>query len=184
LEVLVRTFLKQWLWLSVTLVAVHYIIVIWVFGHDAPAVDYFLVAPPATTAAQAIVIPLQTPYPKYLEYILGPLFALWYFGYHKHLVWNKWWAAILLVATLSVILATKHLGVASVCFFFIGQLIGKRYDVAKALPHINLIGYSYFCIAVVFSLHGPGLMAWAYCMITTIIGFGTGRIHALRNPKR
>lgn len=168
------TFLKQWLILSVSLTAFIYILIVLFFGHDPAPVTHQLILGAYWANTEAVLAPLEAPYPKFIELFFGPAVALWYQLFYTDKVWwSQRFVTLVAVWALSHVVMSQSFWLGLLSLGTIGYLIGKERS-GTGMVYINILCFGSFLIMWVLAPYSLGLVPWSLMTITTLVGYAAG----------
>lgn len=169
-------FFKLWFFRSIPLVAVHYVLIILIWGHDPAPVTQALVLPAIWGSPEPAWLDLHMEIPKLYEVFIGPLLLLWYMLNQRHLQINKQFIQASLLIVGSTILMFQSLSIGIICFIATGSLIAKKVELSAGVIQVAFYGYSTFLVMWALPAISFGFLGWSFTVLALFMGFLCGLI--------
>lgn len=176
------SFFKQWFLFSIPVMAIHYILILLIWGHDPAPVSQALVFPAISGNNTAIWSDIGFEIPKFAEILLAPWFVFWYLLNKNTLEINKHAVKLLLLVLASTALSFWFTMLGIMCFVATGSMIAKS---KPLLPAITLVSFFCYISAYIMWSFPPislGIIGWSFSLIALMIGFIIGVVIKPRKP--
>lgn len=165
-------FFKLWFWRSLPIIAVHYLLILLIWGHDAPPTTQALLLPAIWGNAAATWQDLTFEIPKFTDLFIGPFLLLWYMVNYKHLILTSKLLKVILLTGGSTVVLFQGLYIGMACFIFTGYMLAKSSKFSTAVIQLAFLGYGLLFVMWAFTPISFGFIGWCYAFLSLTWGFG------------
>lgn len=166
--------LKQWFYISIPVVALHYILIILIWGHDPAPVSQALVFPLMAGNEALAWHDLGFEIPKLTELLLGPLIVLKYLFNKENLPVTAWSIKMFGLLLFSFTIGFWYTALSIMCFVATGSMLTQNKSLVQAVTLATFFAYASAVVMWSFPQISLGIIGWSFSFVSLMIGFIIG----------